>query len=100
MTFVRISAASERFQWLFRLKPRHDMASPTPSASFLIRNLNPWKDLSFPLLESRKRCKEPLMIKMLQWFSISIFALSPLTMAADPAEVTFSNAPAQVDRFD
>src|SRR5208282_6217812 len=40
------------------------------------------------------------MTRMLQWLSISIFALSPLTMAADPAEVSFSSAPARVERFD
>jgi hypothetical protein len=37
---------------------------------------------------------------MLQLLSISIFALWPLVMAADPADVSFSSAPAQVDRFD
>ena len=40
------------------------------------------------------------MTRMLQLFSIGIFALSPLMLAADPAEVTFSTAPAQVERFD
>jgi hypothetical protein len=37
---------------------------------------------------------------MLQCFSIAIVVLSPLTMAASPADVLFSSAPAQVDRFD
>ncbi len=40
------------------------------------------------------------MTRMLQLLSISIFALWPLVMAADPADVSFSSAPAQVDRFD
>ena len=40
------------------------------------------------------------MTYMLHWFSIGIVALSPLMLAADPAEVSFSSAPAQVERFD
>ncbi|MGC1536803.1 MAG: hypothetical protein WA795_12925, partial [Candidatus Sulfotelmatobacter sp.] len=40
------------------------------------------------------------MNRMLQWFSIGIVALTPLALSADPAEVSFSTAPAQVERFD
>ncbi|MFZ0303651.1 MAG: DUF5060 domain-containing protein [Terracidiphilus sp.] len=40
------------------------------------------------------------MNRMLQWFSIGIVALTPLALSADPAEVSFSTAPVQVERFD
>jgi len=40
------------------------------------------------------------MLRTLQWLSLGLVALSPSLLAAHPAEVSFSPAPAQVERFD
>jgi Protein of unknown function (DUF4038)/Domain of unknown function (DUF5060) len=40
------------------------------------------------------------MMRMLPWSALSSFVLLPSLLAADPSKVSFSNSPAQVERFD
>ena len=40
------------------------------------------------------------MLRTLQWLSIGLVALSPSFLVAHPADVTFSAAPPQIERFD